>query len=287
MSREIIEVDTLIIGAGLIGSSAAMHLAELGCEDVTVVDFDLEGTLSSSELNAGGVRATWVQPINIQASKLSIEYFAKHAEDVGYRDCGYLWLHSKEKIEGALKAKKTQEKFGWPVQEWDISTLRNKVPFIDKTDGIAAAIFAPRDGLVNPNLLKNHFRKKAKAKGVKFTDRVLVLGTNYPKEKNSPIEILADQYTHPLTENDKSVILVEESQSAVFRNLSANQNCKKISYRAKRVINCAGAWAYKLAQYLEYPCLSQPMRRQVCIFSCPEVDLTPYGMMELKTSQSM
>ena len=50
---------TLIVGAGLAGSAVAMHLAEMGHEGVVVLDPDLAGVRSSSELNAGGVRATW------------------------------------------------------------------------------------------------------------------------------------------------------------------------------------------------------------------------------------
>src|SRR3954468_20316458 len=102
------KVETLIVGAGVIGSSVAMHLAQAGMTDICVIDFDLEGSLSSSELNAGGVRATWVQPINIQMSKLTIDYFSTVAEEVGYRPCGYLWLHSEKRLEGALQARQRQ-----------------------------------------------------------------------------------------------------------------------------------------------------------------------------------
>src|SRR4051794_22717932 len=98
------KVETLIVGGGLIGSSVAMHLAKMGMTGVRVIDFDLEGSLSSSELNAGGVRATWMQAINIEMSKITIDYFSNIAEEVGYKACGYLWLHSEKRLEAALKA---------------------------------------------------------------------------------------------------------------------------------------------------------------------------------------
>ena len=109
-------VETLVIGAGLVGSSVAMHLAQMGMTGVRVIDFDLEGTLSSSELNAGGVRASFVQPVNIQMSKVSIDYFAKVAEEIGFRECGYLWLHTPSSMPGAMKARENQLGLGWPVE---------------------------------------------------------------------------------------------------------------------------------------------------------------------------
>src|SRR5690554_5738849 len=105
-----------------------MHLSELGTENVRVVDLDLEGKKSSSELNSGGVRATWVQPVNIRLSKLSIEYYASVAHEVGYRACGYLWLYGPDRLPGALKARETQLENGWPVEAWDVSELRRRVP---------------------------------------------------------------------------------------------------------------------------------------------------------------
>ena len=83
MAAETLRPQIAIIGAGVIGSALAMALAERGAKGVVVYDADLEGTLSSSELNAGGVRATFHQPANVLCSKLSIDYFAKHAEEIG------------------------------------------------------------------------------------------------------------------------------------------------------------------------------------------------------------
>lgn len=261
------EVDTLIIGAGVIGSSVAMHLSAMGAKGVRVVDFDLEGTRSSSELNAGGVRATLSQPINIRMSQITIDYFASVAEEVGYRDCGYLWLHPAERVQPALKARELQASMGWPVEVWDLAELRRRVPFIDKTDGIEAAFYGPRDGLVNPNLLKNHFREKARARGVIFDDRVLIRTAE--REENG-IRLRGERFAAPVSEEKKAEVLSSKISGAV--------EDETVEYRVKRVVNCAGAWAPQLAQILGYHCPSYPVRRQICLFDCRDVDLTPYGM---------
>lgn len=267
------EVETLIIGAGVIGSSVAMHLAERGMTGVRVVDLDLQGSLSSSELNAGGVRATWVQPINIIMSKVTIDYFASVADEIGYRACGYLWLHPEERLKAAAAARERQLALGWPVEAWDVAELRRRVPFLDKTDGIAGAIFAPRDGLVNPNLLKNHFRERAKAKGVIFDDAMRVMGAAYEASSASPIKIICEHRPGGFSLDERTQIL----SASTFKAQEMKEGAR-VEYRASRVINCAGAWAPFIASLLSYSCLSFPVRRQISIFDCREVDLTHFGM---------
>lgn len=260
------QVDTLIIGAGVIGSSVAMHLAQLDPKrSVRVIDFDLEGSLSSSELNAGGVRATFSQPLNIRMSQLSIDYFAQIAEEVGYRSCGYLWLHPAERVSFARQALERQRQAGWPVEDWDLAELRRRVPLIDKTEGIAAAFFAPRDGLVNPNRLKNHFREKARARGVVFEDRLWLQKAEFSKER---VHLYCEKFPLALSHEAKVEV--------VSGNLSLGN--PTVEYEAKEVINCAGPWAVSLAKTLGYSSPSFAVRRQVCIFDCRDADLTRYGM---------
>ena len=266
-TNEVIGAETLIIGAGLIGSATAMHLAQLGMTGVRVVDFDLEGTLSSSELNAGGVRATWNQPINIEMSKLTIDYLAKHADEVGYRACGYLWLHSPEKLPGAMAARDRQRALGWEVEAWDVAELSRRVPLIDKTDGIAGALFAPRDGLVNPNLLKIHFRDRAKALGVVFDDRTLVRASVHGA---GGVTVHGERCKRAPSQDEKIEVLEGRAPAGLAR--------EAVTYRAQRVINCAGAWAGEVARVLGYTSPVHPMRRQICIFDCREADLNRYGM---------
>lgn len=267
------QVETLIIGAGLIGSSVAMHLAQRGMKNIKVIDFDLEGTLSSSELNAGGVRATWNQQINILMSKNTIDFFSQVAEEVGYRPCGYLWLNSPEKFSHSIRAREKQVSLGWPVEVWDLNELKNKIPFLDKTEGVAGAIFSPRDGLVNPNLLKNYFRDQAKKAGVVFEDRVLITEASYGVDSHSPIRIKGKKWEAAVPHDDKIKTLTDFKMA-----MGEPNSCREIEFSTKRVINCAGAWASQIAKILGYSSPSYAVRRQICIFDCKEVDLTPYGM---------
>lgn len=271
MTTHTIPVDTLIVGAGVIGSSVAMHLAQMGSSgtgDIRTIDFDLEGSLSSSELNAGGVRATWNQPINIKMSQLTIDYLAQHAEAVGYRDCGYLWLYTPDRLPAALKARERQVAMGWPVEAWDVAELKRRVPFIDKTDDLAGAVFGPRDGLVNPNRVKNHFREKARECGAQFDDRTLL--RTVENEADGSIRVICERYPAAITPEQKIEVLAGRKAPGI--------EAERVEYRAKRVVNCAGPWAGPVARALGYKSPAYAQRRQICMFDCRDVDLTKYGM---------
>ena len=84
----------LIVGGGIVGSGIAWALARRGVSDVVVVDLDLAGVYASSELNAGGARATWWQPVNIESCQATLEFFAEHREAFSFRQDGYLWLYA-------------------------------------------------------------------------------------------------------------------------------------------------------------------------------------------------
>ena len=144
------DVGTLVVGAGLAGSATAMHLAERG-EHVAVVDPDLEGGRSSSELNAGGVRATWWQPVNVELCAVTIEFLRDHAEEVGLRSRGYLWLYPPGRWDEAVRATELQNRFGRRVELLRPAEVTARWPFLDRMDGVAGATFSPLDGLVNAN----------------------------------------------------------------------------------------------------------------------------------------
>ena len=146
--------DVCVIGAGVVGSSIAMALAERNFK-VAAVDIDLSGRLSSSEKNAGGVRATWWQPVNITLCRASIEYYEKIAPQVGFKQKGYLWLYDDATWPEALAHVDLQRSLGHPIETLPPEEVGRRFPEIDKLDGMAGATFSPRDGLINPNCSRN------------------------------------------------------------------------------------------------------------------------------------
>src|SRR5262249_43912827 len=172
--------DVVIIGGGLIGSSAAMHLAERGVRSIALLDVDLGGRYSSSELNAGGVRATWRNDMNIALSLASIEFFESVAAEIGFDQKGYLWLHDAASWPAAEEALALQtDRWRLGVRPMTPADVTAHCPLLDGLDGVVGATFSPKDGLLNPNLLKELYRARARARaggGVVFKNYVFVTG---------------------------------------------------------------------------------------------------------------
>jgi len=272
-SAQVLKTDVLVVGAGLIGSAIAMGLARQGVRSVLVVDLDLAGEWSSSELNAGGVRATWSQKVNLLASKFSIEYFQTVADAIGYRDCGYLWLHRPATFASALKAREMHVANGWEVEVLDPAAIRSRLPFIDKTSDLAGGLLGVKDGLVNPNRLKEHFREESMKDGASYLDGVFVTESN--GGSGGRWKVSAFRFgSRPGSEEKRAILTRNPSGRGAFESAQGEW----IEIECGCVVNAAGAWAPKLASILGYECPSEPVRRQISLFHARDVDLTPYGM---------
>jgi glycine/D-amino acid oxidase-like deaminating enzyme len=189
---------------------------------------------------------------------------AEHAADVGYRPAGYLWLLRPDRMQDAEASHRRYAQAGWPTEVLDPRAITARYPFIDKTDDLGGALLGVRDGLVNPNRLKQLYRDRARAAGAVFDDRVWVTGARHGASA---------------TKVQARVGVAREQVRAQLESASpdAAAGAARV-YGAQRVINCAGAWSSRLARMLGYAVPSYASRRQVCVFDCREVDLSRYGM---------
>lgn len=267
----IIESDVLIVGAGLLGSSVAMHLGRLGAKSVTGVDLDLEGVFSSSELNAGGVRATWNNPVNARISRLSIDYYASVKDEVGFRQKGYFWMFGKDEWKTASSVLQANPNLkDARIEYLSPNEITQRFEFIDKTEDLGGATFSPLDGLLNANLLKMHYRNEARALGAQFVNRVWVHKVEFPNSGETDSSIKLDAWQWP-----------ENIDHDELKNILTNRDSKgaePVQFKAKILVNCSGAWARRFADCMGSTCVSQAVRRQVSVFDCKDLDLTLYGM---------
>src|SRR5262245_34988086 len=120
--------DILIMGAGVLGSACAWHLSQNGAGEITVIDLDLAGTFSSSELKAGGCRATWWQLINMELSLSSLQFYETIASEVQFFQKGYFFLYGPSKWKVALSKKPIYEAKKIPVHYLEAGEIAKFVP---------------------------------------------------------------------------------------------------------------------------------------------------------------
>lgn len=257
-------VNGIIIGAGIIGSAIAYELSRKGVSDLHVFDPDLEGPLSSTERNAGGVRHLWQQPINRELSRYSIALFEKIKTEIGFNQSGYLWLFGKgeEKAGEDMLARTKNHKLDY--QQLSVTEIKAEYPFIDKTDDLAFAIFGAKDGLINSNSLKQFYRAQAKSLGVSFHDRHVV---HNMAETNGRAEISVSRVTSDIAAQNHLKApdeLLEKSGTDIWS--------------ADFVILAAGAWSRELLYSHVANPLIEPIRRQIILFKAENFQMNDYGM---------
>src|SRR4029450_8224739 len=148
--------DVVIIGSGIVGSSAAYHLCEAGCTNVLVIEREAHQGKGSTGKSMGGVRAQFATPVNIQMSIYSINFFAQFDEVMGhpadYRAHGYLFCATNEKHVAYLKANmERQQAFGVTNVEWiGPEDILKFVPQL-RVDDIIGGTLCPTDGFVHPH----------------------------------------------------------------------------------------------------------------------------------------
>ncbi len=263
--------DVIVLGGGLLGSSVAMHLAERGVGSIAVLDVDLGGRYSSSELNAGGVRATWRSPINVELSLASIEFYEGVRDEVGFDQKGYLWMYDAARWPAALEALAWQNAtHGLGVRALTPDEIAAHCPLLDQLDGVAGATFSPRDGLLNPNLVKELYRARARASAatVRFENYSYVVAVD-PEPDKVVVRALKFQEFSPAGARAIKAILCDAIPP---------EDAAAVKLTADVVVNCTGAWARRVAPLYGHVVPVRPVRRQIAIAHARDVDLRPYGM---------
>jgi len=211
--------DVLVIGGGLHGSSAALHLARRGAR-VTVIEKDYVGRHASG-VNAGGVRRLGRDPAEIPLSVASLELWYRIGElvddDCGFEHHGQIKVAENEAEFATLRRRTEQlHAMGFTHEELvDQAELRTLVPAI--AEHCVGAIVSRADGAANPFRTTMAFKRKAENLGVRFEE-----GCRVTK----------------LSRTGRQWCVETEAGAA---------------WEAPVVVNCAGAWADRIAGQLGEP----------------------------------
>jgi sarcosine oxidase subunit beta len=140
----------IVIGAGVIGTSVAYHLAALGARDVIVLDRAQVGSGTSSQ-SSGILRTHYSVPENVELAKRSWRVFDSFAEYVGDEEasaglvkCGYLIAAPEgPKLAPLRTALAAQRDRGIEVQLLSHEEARLRLP-ICRFDDAALIGFEPK-----------------------------------------------------------------------------------------------------------------------------------------------
>lgn len=145
--------DVVIIGGGIMGLSAAYHLAAAGVERVVLVERGALGEGSTCKA-AGGVRALFSDEINIKLGLHSLETFERFGTEFGQEidlhQVGYLFLLDNEQdLDTFAQNAELQNALGVPSRVVDVAEAKRLSPLIG-TEGLVGALYSPRDGHCTP-----------------------------------------------------------------------------------------------------------------------------------------
>jgi sarcosine oxidase subunit beta len=236
----------VVIGGGVIGTSAAFHLAEAGV-DVLLLERDAPGSGSTCKA-AGGVRAQFSDEVNIALGARSLEALARFrqrpGQEIDLHRVGYLFLLSDPADVAAFdRDVALQNALGVPSRLLDVAEAVRLSPLVE-ADGLLATAFSPDDGHCTPESVVLAYATGARRLGARIVPGCEVLD----------LETRGGQVTAVVTPAGR--------------------------VRTGTVVCAAGAWAQRVGEMVGVDLPVTPLRRQVALTEPlgPAYDDVPAGL---------
>jgi sarcosine oxidase, subunit beta len=210
--------DVIVIGGGLHGCCAALHLARAGFSAL-VIEQNYVGRHASG-VNAGGVRTLSRHEAEVPLALAALDLWYGIAElvddDCGFEAHGQIRIAENEEDAAALKQRESRMRaLGYTHERWiESAELFARVPALARH--CLGGLIAERDGAALPYQTTAAFRRKAAALGQRF----------FEGERVERVQRSGDAWA---VDTDRG------------------------SYGARVLVNCAGAWADRLCAQLGEP----------------------------------
>ncbi len=222
--------DVVVIGAGVMGASAAYHLALRGATNVVVLEKEQFVGQGATGRCAGGVRYQFGTEINVRLSIESLRMLAdfgrETGQDIDFRRCGYLFVLTDEKDAASFEQiAAMQQALGVATEYLTGEEVRRRLPLMHFPDALAGS-WNPHDGLVDPNGVVSGYVSASQRRGARVLTGVEVTG----------IRLSGGRVTG-----------VETSQGVIATGT---------------VLNAAGPWAGHIGEMARVEIPIEPVRRQ-------------------------
>jgi sarcosine oxidase subunit beta len=117
----------------------------------------------STSKSAGGIRAQFGDELNIRIALRSLDEFESFAEEISFRQHGYLFLLNRpEDVETFRAGLLLQQSLGVPSRELTPAEARELVPQLE-VDDLLAATYCARDGYATPEAVVQHYARASGA----------------------------------------------------------------------------------------------------------------------------
>jgi sarcosine oxidase subunit beta len=145
--------EVVVVGGGVMGTSALFHLAKAGCSDCVLIERETLGAGSTSKA-AGGIRAQFSDELNIRIALECIRRFQRFGDEPGaeidFKQWGYLFLlATEEEVACFRRSLEVQQALGVPSRILAPDEAAGLVPGL-RIDDLLAATFCPLDGYATP-----------------------------------------------------------------------------------------------------------------------------------------
>jgi len=232
----------VVIGGGVVGLSAAFHLAGAGVRDVVLLDRGALGAGSTCRA-AGGVRAQFSDPVNVALGARSLETFrdfpARFGQQIDFRPVGYLFLLSTPEAVAAFEANVAlQNELGVPSRVIGVEEARRLSPLVSP-EGLLAAAYSPTDGHCTPEAVVLGYASAARRAGATLLPHCAASGID-----------------------------VRNGRVAGVRTGAG-------TIRTDAVVCAAGAWSAEVGSWAGVDLPVSPLRRQILVTE-PVPDLDPH-----------
>jgi sarcosine oxidase subunit beta len=172
--------DVIVIGAGVIGTSVAFHLAALGAGRVLVLERGQIGAGTTAQ-SSGILRTHYSVVENVELARRSWAAFSDFAAYVGDDEasaglvrCGYLIAApAGDRLAPLAASLDAQVAMGIPVQRLSPAEAQERLP-ICRFDDAALIGFEPEAGFADATMVATGFARAARRRGVTIVEGVAV-----------------------------------------------------------------------------------------------------------------
>ena len=222
--------DIVVIGGGVIGASAAFHLASKGAKKVVLVD---KGAIGSGETHKSGgfIQTHWDHPGEIKLIAKAREVFQHWSEivggDCGWEQKGYLHVTGTEREANTRRTHQMLLDLRLPSHWLEPAELAERWPLLN-IEGLVGGAYEPTSGWANALATTRSLAEAARARGVDVRENLRVTAilhdersiTGVATERGTitaPIVILAaGPWTPALHVGDPLPIQLERGQVCYF-----------------------------------------------------------------------